>query len=186
MVHYALPPITKKASITELSRIPWCWCTVHGARCTAHGALASGVWRLAYSLLSALSSQRIFCFCSLHRQLLRQPSALCSTLHSALCTLHSALLCTAVLCTAHCCTPHSPISTTVYCRSALHSPLSTTQHCSAATLHSISIPFEQKQKGPDYQLLWGCFRSSFASSSSSTPAGCLLQLSTNTLHTWPG
>jgi hypothetical protein len=33
------------------------------------------------------------------------------------------------------------------------------------------IPFEQK--GPDY-LLWGCFRSSFASSS--TPAGCLLQL----------
>jgi hypothetical protein len=33
------------------------------------------------------------------------------------------------------------------------------------------IPFEQKE--PDY-LLWGCFRSSFASSS--TPAGCLLQL----------
>jgi hypothetical protein len=34
-----------------------------------------------------------------------------------------------------------------------------------------AIPFEQKE--PDY-LLWGCFRSSFASSS--TPAGCLLQL----------
>jgi hypothetical protein len=33
------------------------------------------------------------------------------------------------------------------------------------------IPFEQKE--PDY-LLWGCFRSRFASSS--TPAGCLLQL----------
>jgi hypothetical protein len=33
------------------------------------------------------------------------------------------------------------------------------------------IPFEQKET--DY-LLWGCFRSSFASSS--TPAGCLLQL----------
>jgi hypothetical protein len=33
------------------------------------------------------------------------------------------------------------------------------------------IPFEQKE--PDH-LLWGCFRSSFASSS--TPAGCLLQL----------
>jgi hypothetical protein len=34
-----------------------------------------------------------------------------------------------------------------------------------------AIPFEQKER--DY-LLWGCFRSSFASSS--TPAGCLLQL----------
>jgi hypothetical protein len=33
------------------------------------------------------------------------------------------------------------------------------------------IPFEQIK--PDF-LLWGCFRSSFASSS--TPAGCLLQL----------
>jgi hypothetical protein len=33
------------------------------------------------------------------------------------------------------------------------------------------IPFEQIK--PDY-LLWGCFRWSFASSS--TPAGCLLQL----------
>jgi hypothetical protein len=33
------------------------------------------------------------------------------------------------------------------------------------------IPFEQKE--PDY-LLWGPLRSSFASSS--TPAGCLLQL----------
>jgi hypothetical protein len=33
------------------------------------------------------------------------------------------------------------------------------------------IPFELNK--PDY-LLWGCFRSSFASSS--TPAGCLLQL----------
>jgi hypothetical protein len=33
------------------------------------------------------------------------------------------------------------------------------------------IPFEQIK--PDY-LLWGCFRLSFASSS--TPAGCLLQL----------
>jgi hypothetical protein len=36
---------------------------------------------------------------------------------------------------------------------------------------SDSIPFELNK--PDY-LLWGCFRSSFASSS--TPAGCLLQL----------
>jgi hypothetical protein len=34
-----------------------------------------------------------------------------------------------------------------------------------------TIPFEQKE--PDY-LLWGPLRSSFASSS--TPAGCLLQL----------
>jgi hypothetical protein len=35
----------------------------------------------------------------------------------------------------------------------------------------LQIPFEQKE--PDY-LIWGCFRSSFASSS--TPAGCLFQL----------
>jgi hypothetical protein len=34
------------------------------------------------------------------------------------------------------------------------------------------IPSEQKEPG-DY-LLWGCFRSGFASSS--TPAGCLFQL----------
>ena len=34
------------------------------------------------------------------------------------------------------------------------------------------IPFEQKE--PDY-LLWGCFRWGFASASTSTPAGCLLQ-----------
>jgi hypothetical protein len=38
-------------------------------------------------------------------------------------------------------------------------------------------PFELNK--PDY-LLWGCFRSSFASSS--TPAGCLLQLR----QAWPG
>jgi hypothetical protein len=38
-------------------------------------------------------------------------------------------------------------------------------------MYRLSIPFEQIK--PDY-LLWGCFRSSFASSS--TPAGCLLQL----------
>jgi hypothetical protein len=40
------------------------------------------------------------------------------------------------------------------------------------------IAFEQKER--EY-LLWGCFRSSFASSS--TPAGCLLLIATNT---WPG
>jgi hypothetical protein len=33
-------------------------------------------------------------------------------------------------------------------------------------------PFELNK--PDYLLLWGCFRSS--SASSSTPAGCVLQL----------
>jgi hypothetical protein len=39
-----------------------------------------------------------------------------------------------------------------------------------SVLHKM-IPFEQKE--PDY-MLWGCFRWSFASTS--TPAGCLLQL----------
>jgi hypothetical protein len=38
-------------------------------------------------------------------------------------------------------------------------------------MHDLKIPFEQIK--PDY-LLWGCFRWSFASSS--TPAGCVLQL----------
>jgi hypothetical protein len=41
----------------------------------------------------------------------------------------------------------------------------------AHTVFQTQIPFEQIK--PDY-LLWGCFRWSFASSS--TPAGCLLQL----------
>jgi hypothetical protein len=56
--------------------------------------------------------------------------------------------------------------------------------CGDATTHSSAdlvwvddvrrgIPFEQIN--PDY-LLWGCFRSSFAMHSSSTPAGCLFQL----------
>jgi hypothetical protein len=40
-------------------------------------------------------------------------------------------------------------------------------------MQAFRIPFPFEQKEPDY-LLWGCFRSSFASSS--TPAGCLLQL----------